>query len=281
MPERVRIRDRAVELPPQPHRRGSPEVGLKAGGVDRPCGVASAVNPPKTRLPGKGASLPAVGEGGCPFEPGRVRDGLALRALMAVHPRQPAQSDLAPEWRWLLLNPCIRNPFWCKARRVGEVRFQITGRGHAGAHRESRLMTPEQPPIEYPYSKARLPKGESFPLKRGEVDTLLASVKPLRLHAVYFARGRDRFAMSAYFSPDCSRGAAAGRTTLMVHSIPSALRRDVREALLAGGAQRLIHWLEACETAAETWRLHGHHISVTYTSHAGVLNFECDDYGPP
>ena len=37
-------------------------------------------NPPKTRLPGKGESQPAVGEGGRPFEPGRIRDDLVLRA---------------------------------------------------------------------------------------------------------------------------------------------------------------------------------------------------------
>jgi hypothetical protein len=35
-------------------------------------------NPPKARLPGKGASQPAVGECGRPFEPGRVRDDLVL-----------------------------------------------------------------------------------------------------------------------------------------------------------------------------------------------------------
>jgi hypothetical protein len=38
------------------------------------------LNPPKTRLPGKGESQPAVGEGGRPFEPGRVRDDSVLRA---------------------------------------------------------------------------------------------------------------------------------------------------------------------------------------------------------
>ena len=37
-------------------------------------------NPLKARLPGKGESQPAVGEGGRPFEPGRVRDDLVLRA---------------------------------------------------------------------------------------------------------------------------------------------------------------------------------------------------------
>ncbi len=31
------------------------------------------MNPPKAHLPGKGASCPPFGEGGCPFEPGRVR----------------------------------------------------------------------------------------------------------------------------------------------------------------------------------------------------------------
>ena len=32
-----------------------------------------SVNPPKAHLPGTGASCPQHGEGGCPFEPGRVR----------------------------------------------------------------------------------------------------------------------------------------------------------------------------------------------------------------
>ena len=42
--------------------------------------LAWYANLPKARLPGKGAPQPAVGEGGCPFEPGQVRGLLALRA---------------------------------------------------------------------------------------------------------------------------------------------------------------------------------------------------------
>ncbi len=44
--------------------------------------VSASLSPslPKAHLPGKDASSPAVGGGGCPFEPGRVRDDLALRA---------------------------------------------------------------------------------------------------------------------------------------------------------------------------------------------------------
>ena len=45
-----------------------------------PVRLSSGVNPPNVCLPGKGARLPAVGEGGRPFEPGRVRDDLVLRA---------------------------------------------------------------------------------------------------------------------------------------------------------------------------------------------------------
>lgn len=37
------------------------------------CGDILDVNPPKAHLPGKDASCPQHGEGGCPFEPGRVR----------------------------------------------------------------------------------------------------------------------------------------------------------------------------------------------------------------
>jgi hypothetical protein len=41
------------------------------------------LNPPKARLPGKGESQPAVGEGGRQFEPARVRDDLVLRPRWA------------------------------------------------------------------------------------------------------------------------------------------------------------------------------------------------------
>jgi hypothetical protein len=42
--------------------------------------LESEANPPKAHPPGKGAPQPAVGEGGRPFEPGRVRGDLTLRA---------------------------------------------------------------------------------------------------------------------------------------------------------------------------------------------------------
>jgi hypothetical protein len=38
-----------------------------------PAGPIVDLNPPKAHLPGNGASCPPHGEGGCPFEPGRVR----------------------------------------------------------------------------------------------------------------------------------------------------------------------------------------------------------------
>lgn len=56
----------------------------------READVVLATNPPKAHLPGKGASCPLFGEGGCPFEPGRVRGthasaggvGVPTRALV-------------------------------------------------------------------------------------------------------------------------------------------------------------------------------------------------------
>jgi hypothetical protein len=43
-------------------------------------GLLSAASPPKAHPPGNGASSPQSGEGGSPFEPGRARDDLTLRA---------------------------------------------------------------------------------------------------------------------------------------------------------------------------------------------------------
>ena len=49
-------------------------------------------NPPKAHLPGKGASCPPHGEGGCPFEPGRVRGTHSSAGgvgLPDLHPLMP------------------------------------------------------------------------------------------------------------------------------------------------------------------------------------------------
>lgn len=119
------------------------------------------------------------------------------------------------------------------------------------------------------YTKARLPRGESYPLKRSDLDAILAEVEVPRLRAVYLSRGSGGRVMAARLSSDCDRGASAGTTTLHVMSVPSEVRRDVRAALLAGGADLVVAWVAGCERASEAWRLHRHHISLAYTSERG------------
>jgi hypothetical protein len=131
----------------------------------------------------------------------------------------------------------------------------------------------------YHYSKARLPKGESYPLRRGELDGLLSGASIERLRHVYYGRGTGSHVMGASFMPDGARAAAAGTTTLFVHSVPSELREDIHATLLAGGARRIIDWLEAAEGATQTWRFQGHYLRARYSSERGALNLSSDEGG--
>lgn len=51
------------------------------------------MNPPKAHLPGKGASCPPFGEGGCPFEPGRVRGTHFSAGDVGVPTSAPTAAD--------------------------------------------------------------------------------------------------------------------------------------------------------------------------------------------
>jgi hypothetical protein len=133
----------------------------------------------------------------------------------------------------------------------------------------------------YHYSKARLPAGESYPLKRGELDAALREHSVTTLRTVYLSRRGGTHLLTARFIADHRHMAASGSTSLSVCSVPSDLRRDIRAALLDGGLDRVIRWLAAVEHAAETWRLQGHQFGVEYRTEYGgtdgALRFSGDE----
>jgi hypothetical protein len=65
--------------------------------------------PPKARLPGKGASCPLFGEGGCPIKPGRVR-GIHFSAGDVGIPTPRGQPE----------PPTLSMPSWARPLSAGE-----------------------------------------------------------------------------------------------------------------------------------------------------------------
>src|SRR5580658_10520087 len=105
------------------------------------------LSPPKARLPGKDESQPAVGEGGCPFEPGRVRDDLVLRARWeSTNPERlaasgPANGD-SPSWTSSLENQWLGSqPRWVSQSRSFAGWVSPASPGHSLHRRKSGKRT--------------------------------------------------------------------------------------------------------------------------------------------
>lgn len=125
--------------------------------------------------------------------------------------------------------------------------------------------------FEYHYSKQRLPQGESYGVKRSDIDALLSDRSVPGLRSVYLGRGgAGNLLASASFVADHMQMAASGTTSLTFLSVPSGLKHDLRDAMMNDGLQQLVDWIEACEHAAETWRLQRHYLRIHYRSAYGV-----------
>ena len=78
------------------YQGGRAELRIPVG----PIALTFVASPPKAHLPGKGASCPQHGEGGRPFEPGRVRGTHSSAGGVGVptfsrHPLMP-RSEATP-----------------------------------------------------------------------------------------------------------------------------------------------------------------------------------------
>jgi hypothetical protein len=139
----------------------------------------------------------------------------------------------------------------------------------------------EAEPSPYHYRKQRLPEGESYPLKRSDLDTALSAASVPRQLAVQLIRSRGRLVATASLVPDHLRLPTAGTCVLYIHSVPAAVRHEVRTGLLGGGGlRRLVDWIEACGDAAPTWRMQRRQVQVHYRAvqlgDEGVLRFAGD-----
>ena len=114
--------------------------------------------------------------------------------------------------------------------------------------------------MEYYSSKDKLPKGLSYPLKRSILDPALDAAGVARLGAVYYKRKAWRqepgdVVLRATYCGEGNRGwFAAGTSSIYVFAVPSDLRRQIEDALLAGALQLVASWLRDLERAGNTRR---------------------------
>jgi len=127
---------------------------------------------------------------------------------------------------------------------------------------------------QYGFSKDKLPKGFSYPLKRSLLDAALNEAPAM--DAVYsvrylYGRGRGPATIDALFSPERNGAhvSVSGKSLITVWAVPSADRKPCEDILIAEGLPILCRWLAQSSYAGNVWRSTAHELILVM--HDGVL----------
>ena len=117
---------------------------------------------------------------------------------------------------------------------------------------------------QYSFSKDKLPKTLSYPLKRSLLDAALrqSSVYETVWFVRYISRQYGDTVISAHFSPEQYSYAASGKVWMDVWAVPPSERKSVEGMLLSQGLPLLCAWLANLATAGDAWRSLGHSFSL-------------------
>ena len=121
----------------------------------------------------------------------------------------------------------------------------------------------------YHFSKSRIPRGLSYPLKRSVLDAALDNAGIDSLANVYYSLGQrgEGPTVSAEYTSETARGwAHAGFVSLFVHAVPSPNLKEVRDALESVVLPRLLTWLKELQAAGNASRGMAHSFQATWTS---------------
>jgi hypothetical protein len=132
-------------------------------------------------------------------------------------------------------------------------------------------IAPEPKVEPYTFSKDKLPRELSYPLKRSLLDDALraASVYETVWFVRYTKRHKGNNVLDAYFSPEQGGYAASGKVAITVWSVPAKERKETENLVLNQGLPSLCRWLAASRSKGNVWRGSGH--SLTFESAGGTL----------
>lgn len=128
------------------------------------------------------------------------------------------------------------------------------------------MDAPALPP-DYGFHKDRLTGGWSYPLKRSLLDEALVSAGATNIASVFYSLvmtpmdDRRTGPLTAQYQGDAMPSHWAGRVSIYVQTVPSEIRREIADALLAvlGDVAR---WIAGTTEREPTWRAASHSLSV-------------------
>jgi hypothetical protein len=122
--------------------------------------------------------------------------------------------------------------------------------------------------MKYSFSKDKLPKGATYPLKRSFLDAALEQANVKDLVFVYYLRNQrsDEVMRADYHGNHRRDYFASGKSSVTVYSVPSELRAATESSLLNEGVKAIVKWLEKAEAAGNTWRSTDHQLVLEFSS---------------
>jgi hypothetical protein len=127
---------------------------------------------------------------------------------------------------------------------------------------------------KYGFSKDKLPKTFSYPLKRSLLDTALNDA--CVMDAVYsvrylFGRGKGVTTLDAMFVPEPTgaHASVSGRSLITVWAVPNTERKACEDLLVADGLPLLCRWLAQTLRVGNVWRGTAHDFALV--TRDGVL----------
>ena len=128
--------------------------------------------------------------------------------------------------------------------------------------------------LKYGFSKDKLPKAFSYPLKRSLLDDAIirASVGEAVYSVRYlFGRGAGLTTLDAMFVPEPSYAheSVRGRSLITVWAVHNEERKACEDLLVGEGLVKLCQWLSKSLSAGNVWRSTAH--DLTLIARNGVL----------
>lgn len=124
----------------------------------------------------------------------------------------------------------------------------------------------------YSFSKDKVPRALSYPLKRSLLDTALrsASVYEAVWYVQYYGHQNNKLVMRAVFSPEQGGNLVAGRVSIYLWTVPAQQRQTTEQVLVNGGLHRLCDWIAKTQSEGNVWRGVPHTLELRV--HDGALS---------
>jgi hypothetical protein len=129
--------------------------------------------------------------------------------------------------------------------------------------------------LQYSFSKAKIPRGSSYPLKRSLLDAGLVSSSITEVfHVFYVMRHSGNIVMRADFFGEGHGLTSGGKVSVTLYSVPSRGKHEIEALLKTEGLPHVCAWLQRVQQAGNAWRAKNHSIVLEFA--AGALKISED-----